>query len=100
MKHRAALVGFVKTPKGTPAGYQGPQRGPFRCDHCEYANKKAVECRNDDLVKEFKEHYGLDKDAKTAPIQPGGCCNYFERDPKKSGPRIEEVGKLKIARSR
>jgi len=47
------------------AGYMGPEEGPFECEHCVH---------------------WLDPDScniVSGPINSGGCCNLFQRDPDK-----------------
>ena len=92
---------WVKTPKGTPAGYQPPSQGPFRCGNCEYSNKSATRCRKPEVIRELGAHAFGDGShgVKVAVIQPNGCCNYFEKRAQTAPVSVEEhPGGLRIAR--
>lgn len=43
--------------------YMGPEKGPFKCGHCEYFNAKGSFCTNDVIQ---------------APVEAEGCCNLYE----------------------
>ena len=62
---------MAKTPKGTPAAYMGADKGPFRCDHCEYI-VGAKDCKRPEVIAELGENRN-----GYATIEAGGCCNHF-----------------------
>lgn len=84
----------VKTPPGGVAAYAPPSAGPFRCGLCEYSNETATECNKPEVIKERGG-----KNAKSAPVAPFGCCNYFDKDEKKAG-HVTTIGVLSIGRTR
>ncbi len=69
------MVTFVKTPDATPAGYQPPSEGPFKCANCEYFTEPN-QCGKRQVINEL----GGDK---AAEVDPEGCCNFYSKD--KSG---------------
>jgi len=65
------MADYVKTPSTTPAGYQGPEYGPFKCAHCEYytdKDKNQGTCSKPQLAKELG----------TNIVEAEGCCNFYE----------------------
>lgn len=67
--------GWIDTPENTPAGYQPPSQGPFRCDNCEYFSG-GYKCNKPQVVKELGAIPGFPDKAK---VEPDGCCNFFEK---------------------
>ena len=55
-------ISLKKVPKDN-AGYQGPDQGPFECEHCIYFSEPSS-CK---IVE--------------GDISPHGCCNNFKKDP-------------------
>jgi hypothetical protein len=59
-----------KTKPNQDPAYMGPDKGPFRCDNCEYFSEPN-KCYKEEMIKA--------QDAlKTAKVDKAGCCNYFE----------------------
>ena len=69
------MATFVKTPDATPAGYQPPSEGPFKCANCEFFTEPNM-CGKRQVIEEL----GGDK---AATVDPEGCCNFYSKD--KSG---------------
>ena len=62
----------VSQDPSVPADYQGPEKGPFECDHCTFfvAPKN---CSQPDVLAEVGD---ADGDG-LADVDPKGCCNKF-----------------------
>lgn len=60
-----ALLGLVNDPKHQV--YQPAKEGPFRCDHCEYY-VGPERCRKPEIVA-----------LRQGMVEPGACCDYFEK---------------------
>jgi predicted RNA binding protein YcfA (HicA-like mRNA interferase family) len=69
------MAAFVSTPDSTPAGYQPPTEGPFKCSNCEYFTEPD-RCSKTQVIKELGGK-GF------ATVDPEGCCNFYSKD--KSG---------------
>ncbi len=66
------MATFVKTPDATPAGYQGPDQGPFKCANCEYFTEPN-QCGKKQVIAELGGK-------KSATVDPEGCCNFYSKD--------------------
>lgn len=74
---------YRDTPDGGVAAYAPAREGPFRCDHCRHSTgeSNALQCGKTEMVTESKILRGLPRHALTAPVEDGGCCNYFKPQP-------------------
>jgi len=59
---------MVQTPANTPAVYQPPEQGPFKCSNCKYFTADS-RCTKPQLKREL----GTDK------VNAEGCCNFYEK---------------------
>ena len=55
----------AQTPPGSPAAYQGPEHGPFKCSNCTYFLEPS-QCSKPEVIQE-----------QGGMVDPEGCCNYF-----------------------
>jgi hypothetical protein len=61
--------------KGT--GYEGPAKGDFNCQNCEYFRKSSETCGQPDFVN--KTGRRKTADGKRAYVEALGCCEYVDR---------------------
>lgn len=69
-------------------GYEGPDKGEFECENCEYFDPDTVSCGQDDMVKNSKRPK-IDRAGQTrVVVHPEGCCEYVKR--KRIGKKDED----------
>ncbi len=61
------------------------EKGPFKCDNCEYYMKGDYACYNKNLIRDVKartkgtEKLKINPAGHVAEINRGDCCDYFEK---------------------
>lgn len=62
--------------------YQGPSQGPFRCGHCQHAERSGTVCHQPDAVAwilAHDPHRRIDARGVLARIEPFGCCDFYQK---------------------
>lgn len=76
---------YVETPEDTPAGYQGPAYGPFKCGNCHFFNERNSMCSKPQVIEELGN----------GKVDKNGCCNFFEKVEKKEESLSPELENFK-----